>query len=525
MAASFTGAQNTSFFENGPQMALTTAQKDRLALEGLATVDDFADFKEDQIDQAIKNMRTSIPGIPEVPQVTDNNGNVTTVGVPAVPPVLPVLISAKCALRLKIASLAYHYYISIERTPTPANMNYTNVLRGFYVEYEALLTLEKETKGDVPILHKNSSPLKWIESFKDYLYRTYGVRSAPLMYVIRENDQVQPEAEDPLPAGSPFGASGSVVDELINRLTHVDPLFKSDNAMVYSLLEEATRGSVYAPTIKPFARRKDGRSAWLSMVSSHAGEDKWEQLQKDKHRFLMNTKWNGRNYSLEKFTGLHRSSFVQLQEASAHMSFQLPNEHTRVGYLIDNIENNDPDLRAAIASIRINTNGMRDDFEKSVAFLLPVDPYSKSRARNRQKNPSISEARMLKNQQQSKTGVDFRWHTPAEYRKLNQDQQAELYEWQNTKEGKEAIAKQRKSGEGKKQDGKKKLRATINSLKAQLEKATAEPSLDEIQACIASAKQAEESKETKEEEKAEPVSFDVAAAMAVKRILKRKRGE
>ena len=267
------------------------------------------------------------------------------------------------------------------------------------------------------------------------------------------------------------------------------------------------------------------------MVSSHAGEDKWEQLQKDKHRFLMNMKWNGRNYSLEKFTGLHRSSFVQLQEASAHVSFQLPTEHTRVGYLIDNIENNDPDLRAAIASIRINTNGMQSDFERSVAFLLPVDPYSKSRSRNRQKNPSISEARLLKNQQQSKTGVDFRWHTPAEYRKLNQEQRAELYEWQNTKEGKEMIAQQRKSNDGKKQTGKKKLQAAIKSLKAQLEKATAEPSLEEIQACISAvSKQAgtpkpDENSEKQADSKSASVTFDVAAAMAVKRILKRKRGE
>ena len=56
----------------------------------------------------------------------------------------------------------------------------------------------------------------------------------------------------------------------------------------------------------------------------------------------MNTKWNGRNYSLDKFVGLHRSSFVQLEEAAEHVHFQLPTQHTRVGYLIDNIENQDP---------------------------------------------------------------------------------------------------------------------------------------------------------------------------------------
>ena len=52
----------------------------------------------------------------------------------------------------------------------------------------------------------------------------------------------------------------------------------------------------------------------------------------------MNNKWNGRTFSLEKFTGIHRSAFVQMQEANDHVDsdLQLPSEHTRVGYLLDN---------------------------------------------------------------------------------------------------------------------------------------------------------------------------------------------
>ena len=145
------------------------------------------------------------------------------------------------------------------------------------------------------------------------------------------------------------------------------------------------------------------------MVSSHAGQDKWEQLQKDKTKFLMNTKWNGRSFSLDKFTDLHRSAVVQLQEAAEHVNFQLPTEHTRVGYLINNIENSDPDLRAPIASVRIDTNNMRSNFEATVATFLPVDPYSKHRSRNsnHKDRASISDTR-LKNKSQSESGVDFR---------------------------------------------------------------------------------------------------------------------
>ena len=357
-------------------------------------------------------------------------------------------------------------------------MNFTNILRGFYVEYEALSKLSAEKKPDVPVLSKHQTPLKWIESFKDCLSRKYGIRTCPLLYVIKDNADVPNEVDDRLTPGCTYGQSGSILDELaIARLTHTDPLFKSDNAMFYSLLEEATIGTVYSSTVKPHARGKNGRAAWLSMVSSHAGQDKWEQMQKDKMKFIMNTKWNGRTYSLEKFTGIHRTAYVQLEEASSHVNFQLPTEHTRVGYLIDNIQNNDPDLRAALASIRINTNNMREDFEAAVTFLLPVCPYAKHRSSNSEKRGAHIGDATLKGKKHSQTGVDLRWHNKVEYAKLSKEQRTELYNWQQTKDGKDKVGKDRKGIQGN-STTKKQLQAKINALEAQHV---------EIAACIASA--------------------------------------
>ena len=430
----FTANQNTSFFTNGPQMALSDAARARLALEGLVTVDDFEDFKEEQINQALKNMRVAIPGIPGIPGVAAQVNPQGVVHVPAIaaippiPAVPPMIISARCSLRLKSASAAYHYYTDVSRTPTPANMNYTLVVKAFYIEFESIKKLIKEDKPDVPIIHKNLAPIRWIESFKDCLYRTFGVRDVPLIYVIRENVEVTPEADDPLDGTKSYGISGSVLDELIGRLSHDNPLFETDGRYVYSLLEEATRGSVYASTVKSFSQSKNGRDAWFAMLTSHTGDDKWEQLQKDKMKFMMNTKWNGKTYSLEKFCGVHRTAYVQMQEAAVHVQFQLPNEHSRVGFLIDNIVHSDPDLRAAIANVRADRDGMRTDFENTVTYILPVDPFVKKPAQSQRTNPQVSAAN-LQNKSKSKTGVDFRWHQPEEYKKLNPAQKQELYEW------------------------------------------------------------------------------------------------
>ena len=78
------------------------------------------------------------------------------------------------------------------------------------------------------------------------------------------------------------------------------------------MLEEAKRSTIYAPTLKTYTRNKNGRDAYKAMTRSHIGTDKWDQLQKDNLKYVMNTKWNGKNYALDKFTGRHRSRFVQL---------------------------------------------------------------------------------------------------------------------------------------------------------------------------------------------------------------------
>ena len=57
-----------------------------------------------------------------------------------------------------------------------------------------------------------------------------------------------------------------------------------------------------------------------------------------------------------KFCNHHRSWLVNLEEAKNHVDFQLPTDHTRVGYLIDNITNTDPDLHDSIANIRQNVS-------------------------------------------------------------------------------------------------------------------------------------------------------------------------
>ena len=542
----------TPFWTDRDQMGLSDAERRALSNEGLEVIADFADFREDQLKQAFKNIRTATNPIPGVAEVLDTDGTVLYPAIPPIPAIPGVRLPAKCMLRLQVATTAFEYYFSIQRPVTVSNMHYTRVLKEFQIEWEAVCKLSKEDKPEVPKLSKHVTPIRWVESFKDCAFRTFGVRGAPLSYVIRESDIVPTDQSDPLLAGKSYGSSGSVMQEMINRLDHVNPLFKTDNAMIYSMLEIATRTSVYANTIKPFSRTKDGRKAWKAMVASHVGDDKWENLQREKLRFLMNTIWNGRSYSLEKFLGQHRSAFVQLEEAAMHVNIQLPTSHTRVGYLLDNIQNNDPDLRAALSNIRINVDNMRDNFEKACAFLLPVCPYTKNRiSKSNNKIPNVSST-SLKNSSESTTGVDFRWHTHKEYSKLSPAQKDELKEWQNSKEGKAQIDKYhaaKNKRNAAKRNGnltRKQLQAKINALQAEMNDKASPNSIsaDDMAACISTVMQKtgttisdNSSSGSNRNSDTTPTTKSVSfidqdqsqtykiASQAIQKILKRKRGE
>ena len=457
--SSFTNTQLTNFFTSTSQMGLTTVQRNALRNEGLESVEDFEDFKENEIKMAIKNVRQgipTIPGIPAIPEQRNTRGSITRSAIAATPAIQgtpPVLIPARSASRLYIASIAYHYYNDTSREVTPTNMHYSNVLKDFYIEWQALEQMEKQDSPKLPTLSKINTPLKWCESFKHYLYSTFGVRKIPLTYVIREKVSVVPESGndpngsyDPLQTNKSYGNSGSVLGDLIDRASHSHPLFKSDNATVFGAIEAATRGTVYSTTVKPFARKKDGRGAWLALLTSHVGTDKWEKIQKDNSSWLVSAKWNGKKYSLDSFISQHRGKYQQLVEASHHVKFQLPNEHTRVSNLIDSIENSDAALQAAIANIRQNTNGMRDDFEKAAAVLLPVDPYVKNISSRKSISFQISSlGRANSFGRGEQTGVDLRWYKADEYAKLKPSEKKELSAWQQTDEGRKHIATERKA--------------------------------------------------------------------------------
>ena len=85
-----------------------------------------------------------------------------------------------------------------------------------------------------------------------------------------------------------------------------------------------------------------------------------------------------------------------MQASAEHVQYQLPNEHSRVGFLLEAIQCSDPRLQAAMASIKTDNGpeGMRNNFEATAAHLLPYDPVAKKRS-NGQKRGSAQISSVL----------------------------------------------------------------------------------------------------------------------------------
>ena len=164
----------------------------------------------------------------------------------------------------------------------------------------------------------------------------------------------------------------------------------------------------------------------------------------------------------------HRNAFVSMQQCAEHVSYQLPNKHTQVGYPLEGIQCPHAGLQAAMASVRMDNgvDGMRNDFEKAAAHLLPYDPVAKKCATVAQNKRSaaqissveleeelargeVSSTTMPKKASIGRTGVHLWYHTPTEYDNLSNEQKDELREWrkQNPSKKKGGDYEVRKGGE------------------------------------------------------------------------------
>ena len=238
----------------------------QLEKEGITTVSDLIYFDEDTFDQIAANLCRPTG------RINDPNPNAA---LRSTIPTPPFVVGAKSQKRLIVAAKLLKYYETVGRPLMAANIQWTSVMKNFDDQKKALENKMKADEPDVPKISKALPVIKWTEAFKDYLHRIIGVREIPLAYIIRPEVAALPIGA--ISVGSPHSQEhGAIELELIVHASHTHALFQEDNSALYYKVDEATRGTAYGASIKPYQRTKDGRGAWIALSTQYAGVDKWE---------------------------------------------------------------------------------------------------------------------------------------------------------------------------------------------------------------------------------------------------------
>ena len=121
----------------------------------------------------------------------------------------------------------------------------------------------------------------------------------------------------------------------------------------------------------------------MALTDQYAGHDKQEAEIKRQDDLLHVCIWKGPlSFLLEGFIAQHRNAYVSMQQCAEHVEYQLPSQHTHMGYLLEGIQCPDPGLQVAMASVCTDNGpqGMHNNFEATAALLLPYDAVIKKQA-------------------------------------------------------------------------------------------------------------------------------------------------
>ena len=90
-------------------------------------------------------------------------------------------------------------------------------------------------------------------------------------------------------------------------------------------------GTTFEASINPFQSTGNGRGAYEALISQHAGKDKWIKILRDAKTYVNERKWDGTtSYLLQSHVEKCRECYVDIENASEHITEQIPNARTRL---------------------------------------------------------------------------------------------------------------------------------------------------------------------------------------------------
>lgn len=213
------------------------------------------------------------------------------------------------------------------------------------------------------------------------------------------------------------------MDELIDYCPHYGPEFDEDNATALSILKEMTKDTSYVSSITPHVRGRNDRGAFMALSQHNMGNVRFQKLVDDAEELVARKIWDGKNsrYVLNTHITRHCDAYNDIVQSSQHITYNLPDNRTRVTRLLNNITSNDTAVVSAKIQILASPQ-MEHNFEATAEFLLKCcTKKSSSKSQSGHMISDVSNTAKRKsdnNCEKGSTGVSLRYHTKKEYFKL-----------------------------------------------------------------------------------------------------------
>ena len=418
---------NTCLSQNGNRIGDDQQGMDRanaIMAEGL---DNLADLFELAEDDGIKTLCSSVrkpAGTIPQPGWVAPNPNPNNIVAPQVPRTGQV-IPAICEQRLTTAAYGSHIYESIARPIDPASLNRAR-LREFKT-HRTMVENHNDPKT-LPEISKSYSIMKYLDQLPTYLSDVLGVSKVALSYVIRDTE-APPNPLPNLTASKPWSdGKGNLMEELVSFTPHTGPGFDADNAQLYSLLATHLGNTSAMASITQYQRRRNGREAYMDLVTHYMGSAKWEKTVESAEKLLATRILNRKNsrYPLRIHIARHREAYNDLMRALQQITYAPPNEASRVRYLLTSIQSSDPTICSGKTTIQADPV-KKGDFEEAADFLLTICPAPKPQSQGNHRIAALkTNSKKGKIQTGPKTGVEVRFYRKDEWSKLSREEQREV---------------------------------------------------------------------------------------------------
>lgn len=379
-------------------------------------------------------------------------------------------LTHRSVLRLKKMVNVVNYLSLVRRDIDWDSVRWETV-QTFGNEWVALKSLAAKDRGVVPKYKSSVGMPRHVLNMIDYLRSTFGSQTCPLYYMVCPDTL----RDDTAPVDAPRFVEGRhfapphtrLSDEIRARVSKTTPNAQADNELLYKILVESFIGTGVASQCEDFEQTRDGLGFWDRLQETQCTDVHHEKAGHDCINYLRSAKWEGpESGDLTKYLDKHRRQFANYTQSQEHCPLQDYSARTRVGWLLAGITSKDTQLCIRINNIKDDDTYM-EDWEKTAIYLAKTDYEGKNakgkrKARfvegdvsgvngtshgggggggggggHKSKKPKgLSDKefnKMLKlNGGMGKSGIELRWHTPAEYAKLTHAQRSELNQWRAT---------------------------------------------------------------------------------------------